>query len=202
MEATQIMSLTLVNKICEFIYLTPKENDWSFEAQIDNPPRLIRLKQIDCLINLFVPEVKHLKKVKSKIKYVINGNFIVKRNIGSLRNVISRMEERISWSIYKKQYGSELNLEVLQCNYAPLFKFKIDLAKFQNYNSSILNNCFEVCYIELVSNDIINNINSDVLDSFLSEIIDTENRTYDKSELISIYNYPSEDLFEIDCEWV
>jgi len=78
MEATQIMSLTLVNKICEFIYLTPKENDWSFEAQIDNPPRLIRLKQIDCLIGLFVPEVKKSIKIKSKIIIIKLLNYYFK----------------------------------------------------------------------------------------------------------------------------
>ncbi len=54
----------------------------------------------------------------------------------------------------------------------------------------------------VVSNDISKKINCEKLDRFLALIIDPKNKSFTKEELISKYHYPTEDLSEIDEDWL
>ena len=43
----------LLYKVIDFTNMTPDSNEWSFEKQKENPPRFVRLKQIQALIGGF-----------------------------------------------------------------------------------------------------------------------------------------------------
>ena len=46
----------LLHLILDFHRMTPERAEWSLEAQRENPPRLVRLKQIDALWRAFLGE--------------------------------------------------------------------------------------------------------------------------------------------------
>ena len=48
-------ALDLLDKVIDFTNRSSDSTEWSFEKQQDNPPRLVRLQQIQALMEAFVP---------------------------------------------------------------------------------------------------------------------------------------------------
>jgi len=47
-------AVDLLDKVIDFTNRSPDSAEWSFEIQQDNPPRLVRLQQIQALMEAFV----------------------------------------------------------------------------------------------------------------------------------------------------
>ena len=48
-------ALDLLDKVIDFTNMTSDSTEWTFEKQQYNPPRLVRLQQIQALMEAFVP---------------------------------------------------------------------------------------------------------------------------------------------------
>ncbi len=197
----KISGLTLIEKVIDFVLLTPNPSDWTFEKQNNNPPRLIRLHQIDFLSNLFFSSNEFSDNVKSNVKSIISGEFIMKRQIDIYRNTLLKMDE-----VIKKKYpGDKRNIwtiDEIQYNYFRLFEYKLELTKLKKFNSGIIEISYPYLYSVTVANKISEKINSKSIDLFLGEIINPENKIYQKDKLNEKNKVLNVDLDEVDFEWM
>ena len=70
-----VKGINLVEKIIEFVELTPKNLEWNFESLKDFPSILLRLKQIESLLIAF--KLRDIQKfsIEEDIKNILNGQF-------------------------------------------------------------------------------------------------------------------------------
>lgn len=74
--------------------MTPDKSRWSFNALTDNPPRLLRLKKINALIDVFIPELKD-KILQAKLVSVLTGDFLNLRNESLCTNLFVEIDDKI-----------------------------------------------------------------------------------------------------------
>lgn len=74
--------------------ITPDKNRWSLDALTDDPPRLLRLKKINALIDVFIPEFED-KNLQAKLESVLKGDFLYLRDESLYTNLFIKMDEII-----------------------------------------------------------------------------------------------------------
>lgn len=209
-------ALTLVYNILEFISMTPDKSRWSFNALTDNPPRLLRLKKINALIDVFIPELKD-KILQAKLVSVLTGDFLYLRDeslytdlfvemddkIEELRSPYQRTKEELIKERQKRD-GTDFTFDLswengdLESNYLNLLNFKILLYNVKFYNSGTMELPYTRYFHYRVTQKISDSINIEEIDNFLHTVIDPKKKNYTKEELIEIYNYPNEYVDEDD----
>jgi hypothetical protein len=70
------------------------------------------------------------------------------------------------------------------------------------FNSVIVESNFQFHYSILLTKEFAEKLDTTLIDNFLSSVIDPLRRTVTKDELIQNFNYPPEDVFEIDIDWL
>ena len=60
---------------------------------------------------------------------------------------------------------------------------------------------YKYFYSFIMTDQILSKLNSKKIDSFLSFVVDPLGRTFSISELVGKYNYPKEDVCDIDLDW-
>lgn len=205
-NSTGITARSLVEDIIKFASMTADDNsDWFYVTLKDNPPRLIRLQQIETEIAVFIPELSGLKDIKMKIENVINGEFIEQRPICYYNELLKDMEKTIKkaepyWKKTNRWKSSDL------ChNFRDLLNFKILISKLLQYNSGIMEISYPYVYSYVRTKGIIQKIEKiggNEFDQFLSLVIDPIGCSYTIDELVKEHNYPNEDLSEIDIDWM
>ena len=94
----------------------------------------------------------------------------------------------------------EWELQDLCFNYRDLVEYKIKLNMLLNFNAGIMEISYPFSFSPIISSDISENIKYDKLDKFLSTVIDPENRIFSRDQLIKDYNYPKEDVYDMELE--
>ena len=200
-DPKKISGLTLIDKILEFISMTPNSVDWNFEKLNNFPSKLIRLKQINVLLNIFIPENIYLDDLKTNIENVVNGTFIKSRNIKLYETVFKQMDNEI---ITKLEYRPEKirewsNYDLLR-NYSEIIRYKQILNELLDFNNGILEISYPYFYSVIMTTDTSKKLNSKNIDNFLNLVIDPSNRIFSKTKLTKEYNYPKKDVYDIDFE--
>jgi hypothetical protein len=202
MQNEQINGISLIEKILDFISLVPDHNDWNIEKLKNNPPRLIRLKQIEVLLQILVLEVYDPNDIKLSIENTINGQFLLHRPEHIYNELFDEMETTIRRYKPKLKKSEPWLNSLLQDNFNHLIRYMIELNRISNYHSGVLVLSYPYFYAYLLSEEISANINSEKIISFLGNAIDPQKRVFNSNSLIKDFNYPSEDLTEIDFEWM
>ena len=197
-----ISAKTLLDTILEFVEMTPELDDWGFEQQKENPPRLIRLQQIDVLLKLLIPEFPDEYTIKKKILFIYQGEFIKCRAKERYQIVFDEMDEILGSHKIKKHKDFEWNIFYLKHNYCEAFEFKKDIRQMKKYNKGILEIGYAYASANLLIDSIASTINTDPADHFLTSIIDPLKQTFLKADLVKNHGYPHADITEIDNEWV
>lgn len=209
-------ALTLVDDILEFMSMTPDKSRWSLDALTDNPPRLLRLKKINALIDVFIPELKD-KILQAKLVSVLKGDFLYLRNESSYTDLFVEMDDKIEELrsphqrtkeelIKERQKRGETDFAFdlswengdIESNYSNLLNFKILLYDVKFYNSGTMELPYKRYFHYRLTQKISNSINIEEIDNFLHTVIDPKKRNYTREELIEIYNYPNEYIDEDD----
>lgn len=209
-------ALTLVDNILEFMSMTPDKSRWSFNALTDNPPRFLRLKKINALIDVFIPELKD-KILQAKLVSVLTGDFLYLRDESLYTNLFVEMDDKIEElrSPYQRTkeelikerqkrdetdfiFGLSWENGELESNYLNLLNFKILLYEVKFYNSGTMELPYTRYFHYRLTQKISDSINIEEIDNFLHTVIDPKKRNYTKEELIEIYNYPNEYIDEDD----
>lgn len=201
-------AIDLLDKILEFAEKTPNPHEWNFEALTSNPPRYIRLQQIDSLIKaLFGNEKKQnlTETLQLTMQSILSGDIIKARSLKDYETTI-----RFIWEYVENYSGSTIkegnvNLDELVFVFRDLLEFKKLLRKMMTFDS----NWIEASTIPLrFSNYLTKSISEnqagkyDDLDKILGLFIDPEGLSFTEEELIAHYHYPTENLIDVDIDFM
>lgn len=200
LDLKEITGLTLIDKIIEFVSMTSDPSSWTFEKQNTNPPRLIRLKQLNVLLKLFLSESFNSKDLRSNIQSVISGDFILYRDIKLYDKLFLTMDEFISRANDHPGKRKEWTSYDLKFNYKQLIKYKINLNKLLEFNSGIMEISYPYFYSVILTNEISHEVKFKNLDKFLASVIDPADKNFSKDQLIKDNNYPDVDVYDVDLD--
>ena len=199
-EPIEITGITLLNKILEFKSNISDTKKWTLADLQRDETNLVRFNQIQCLTKLFVPDVYTPNDLTTSIDSILNGDFINIREERIYKNLFLRMDKVITKSIDFLDKYKEWEVHDLCFNYRDLVEYKIKLNMLLNFNVGIMEISYPYCYSAIISGDISENIKYNKLDKFLSTVIDPENRIFSRDQLIKDYNYPKEDVYDMELE--
>jgi hypothetical protein len=215
--------IDLLELIFEFEGMTPNPNAWTINAQKGNLPRLIRLKQINSLLSAFFQPIKSeslIDKAKKlfllysseTIQTVLTGDFLRRKTIAEYSElskfIIATLSETRNFEtlIEKEIFEYELStihISELTIPYQRLIDYKKQIGKLLTFNSDI-SECSKIVFFSVYITDIfsskLKNTASDV-DKALELLINPNELSFTLDQLINEFNFPIEDLEEIDNEY-
>ncbi len=193
---------TLIEKALELDLCYPDHTTWVLDEQGKSLPGLqIRLKQLDVLIKVFIPESDWHKTLDAKIESVLSGEFILKREIKDYTELFLAMDNEIVKS--KVQAGENRDgwgLHTLKHNYEDLIRYKGKLNYLLKHNSGIMEISYPYYFSVIITDEISKKANSKKVDKFLASVVDPRNRSYSKAKLMKEYQYPTEDVYDVELD--
>lgn len=216
-QAKTYKGIDLLEKIFEFTAMTPDQSQWNLAALKDNPPRQIRFRQIQSLTQAFSGQTtkeRFLDKAKAffssstatiSIQSILNGDFIKTKTPGDYTELI----DFISKLAKEKEADTDdttepMHVAKLIMAYRQLIKYKRLLIELLTFNSGWLESSshisrFSIYLIDEISSNLDDKYSK--LDKALELFINPEGMTFSETELIEHYNYPKDDLSEIDMNY-
>lgn len=205
----------LLEKILEFDAMTPNQNEWSEKTLNTNKPRLIRFQRIKALliafdivqinsqnknstINFFTQQNSPIQDLtKIGVLSFMSGEFIKTRDFSKYISLISIIEQN---SLSMKAPVEILDLERF---YSYLMQYRISVYEVLSYNRRVLeaSNKGFIAAIKFTG-EVNNKIKEQIkmVDNLLVQFIDPERKILSEQELIDKYDFPKDDLDEIDFE--
>jgi len=200
-DPTELTGLNLIEKVLEFEEMTPDKSQWSFTAQKDNLPRLVRLQQLKVLLQVFTPETFDPQDIACGLDKLLNGSFVLFREETQYYDLFKRMETVIQTA---KSYPTEMQkswtVDHLKRNYTNMLGFKKSVNQVLNHNKGILEISYPYLYPLIITQEISKNLDTSQIDDFLRLVIDPLDRTFSKEKLIQEYDYPPDDVYDIDLD--
>ena len=206
----------LLDKIFEFIAMTPNSAEWKSEALKSNPPRYIRFRQIESLVRAFLGQkenVGFIGKIKGifnneeilTIQNVLSGDFINERTISDYAELIIFIKEFVKEK--ESIFGAEreLSLGMLVMPYQQLIKYKQQLVGLLNFNSGWLESSsvtsrFSIYLTNSVSRNLTEKFGD--LDMALELFVNPKRLIFTEDELKAKYRFPTENLSDIDIDFM
>lgn len=145
--------------------------------------------------NYFNPDLR------SEIKSVLNGYYIKDKKIEDFNELIDftkRFMQKNGYSGYK-----EIRLHELMFIYPKMIDYKIKLREIIGFNSGWLEasstfSIFHILLTDSISSNLINKHSE--LDYVLELFINPRKQFFTEEELIEKYDFPIEDLYQIDMD--
>lgn len=185
----KITSISLIEKIVEFLKHSPESEKWDFKEWEPRSGGYIELTQINILCELFAPEYFIANNVKSNILNVIKGGFILRRSLDTYSEVLTKMNTEINRG-NPHPNDIEWDLFRLRADYEDLFKYKIDLEQIVKPRGTIIEMSPKYSYTYSLKRKVSRSIEFSNIDSHLASIIDPLNRSFTIEQLKNDYNYP------------
>ena len=201
-DPIKLTAQTLIEKALELDSNYPDHTTWLLDEQGKSLPGLqIRLKQLDVLIKVFIPESEWHKTLDAKIESVLSGEFILRREIKDYSELFLAMDNEIVKS--KVQAGENRNgweLHTLKHNYEDLLSYKRKLSHLLKHNSGIMEISYPYYFSVIITDEISKKANSKKVDKFLATVVDPQSRSYSKAKLMAQYKYPSDAVADFDLD--
>jgi hypothetical protein len=191
--------------------MTPNPKLWKEGLLQESPPRYVRLRQINALTNALFNKKQNnfLGKAKSllmlnrtpAIKALLSGSFIKSRNIRDYESIIALIKTTVRDKEGQLGETGEINHKHLIDAYQGLMRYKkqlIDLLHFNDGEST--SGPIGLRFTVYVTNEVSSAIEGKYkrLDEALGLLIDPNSLTFTEEELQVDYNYPKEDIQEVD----
>jgi hypothetical protein len=198
--------IDLLNKVIDFTELTPEESNWNLNALTNNPPRYVRLKEIEALLSAFSEFSNQL--VADPFVWTINnfltGEFIKQRKIEEYSETIEFMQKYLISHGKIRGENSEIKIGELAFIFPFLVNYKRQTKKLFDYNSGWLAGGQTVRFMISMTNNITSCLNDKLsdLDHTLELFINPKGFTFTESLLFEKYNYPTDDLEEIELNYI
>jgi hypothetical protein len=204
----------LLQKIIEFAAMTPDKKDWHYEAIRHNPPRAIRYRQIEALMKAFllddggqdlalITRSRYREGHDTIIEAFLSGNFIYVRN----EETYAQLWEQMMQYVAKEENGlsetRDPSIAQLAFIFPKMMDYRQQLYEVMTFNSGWLEAGFASARYSIYITDAINkNLEGkeQELDQALCLFIDPKLRSYTMEELVQKFNYPTENLQEIDMD--
>lgn len=201
-DPTEITALTLIDKALELKAIAPDKSKWTLAAQNDNLPRLVRLRQLNVLLQIFTPEIFDTNDIGSGIVKLISGQFILQRQVSVYTTLFKLMDRVItSANRHPPNMRDKWTVHELEHNYLDIIKFKITINQLLKHNNGIMEISYPFFYPVILTDKISNQLDTTQIDEFLRLVIDPLDKTISKEKLILDHNYPTEDVYDIDLDW-
>lgn len=196
-------AIDLLDKVIDFKELTPDSDNWTLDEIKSNPPRLIRLKQIQSLAQAFLKNSKGECIVPddpgSVVSSILKGDFIKRRRISSYCKAVAFIKQYLGEDDLREIY-----LDELAYIYPLWTNYKLQINSLLSFNSR-----FMVCGLTSIKFTywVTDSISSNLLEKCtdlnkaLELILNPKGLTFTENVLIKKYNYPVDDLKEIDLDF-
>lgn len=200
----KLSALNLLERIIEYVHMTDDESEWTFEEQKGNPPKFVRLQQIQSLMQAFVPELMASESMRKSIGNFFAGSFIVLRAMDVYSNMVGLMNHTIEGSRFSDTKSNKLDVFDLQNNYCNLMDYYLKLMNLLNHNHNEMKGSDPGMFSYIVTNAISESIRAEAgcVSHLLSEFIDPGNHAYTEDELVDQFHYPCMDLLDVDMHWM
>jgi hypothetical protein len=209
-------AVDLLNKILEFEVMTPSKGEWSLEALKSNPPRQIRLRQIISLINAFLTTLPNINYIAKEISLPLNnpklliesflaGDFIQQKRIEDYASTIKFMKDFVKKTYFHYRESSIVDLLDLAFIFPELVDYKRRLQKILTFNEGWIEaNSTAAQFSIQITSSISRHLESGCsdLDKALELLINPKGLYFTRGELINRFNFPSENLSEIDLDFM
>lgn len=208
-------AIDLLDMILDFIEMTPDEREWNLRSLDNNKSRYIRLQRIQSLLkafNLLDSNRNIIAKTKNwfngdsreQINSVLSGEFMEKREINDYRELLDFAQR----FMLERGYPIDLFMPVNHVNslefiYPKMVQYKQKLRELIRFNfgwleaSGLFSN-FHIILTNSISSNLVDKY--DDLDSVLEMFLNPYKLTFREDELVSKYDYPTDDLRAIDIE--
>ena len=202
--------IDLIEKIIEFVEMTPNSSEWTYNSLKENEPRLIRLKQINSLISAFIFESKKdnfinknkglFSPQKVELQSILNGDFLENRNFNEYFEFIHFVKKDTKVSNF---VSKEIDFTDLKDAFLLFVSYKKKLRQLLEFNSrwlsvSRITSFYTIQITSSISSNLIGKYTD--LDDALEMLINPKNLSFTETELISNYSFPKENLEDIDSE--
>lgn len=203
--------IDLLDKILEFVAMTPNEKEWNYKSLSNNKPRQIRLQQINSLLKafsltsdktLFEKTTNYLNPdLRFDIKSILNGDFIKNKDIEDFGDLIKFAKQFLHEKNHS--YDQPIRMHELSFIYPKMVDYKIKLSEIISFNSGWIeaSSTFSIFHI-LLTNSISSNLNNKFqnLDNVIELFINPNRQTFSEKELIDKFGFPKEDLHQVDMD--
>jgi hypothetical protein len=178
----------------EFEGMQPEQDTWDESNLQDNPPRFYRLKALGSLFRAFE---------LGDIKEFAVGAFVLKRKIEDYSSLIKQMKSELK-TVTKFRKGEQLTLNEIAFLFKRLLEYRRRWDDVTGFSSG-LNACsakyrYAFYKINQVKTEIQDKISP--INDILSFIMSPVEKAISKEELVNQFDYPDEDLSDIDDEWI
>lgn len=206
--------IDFLDKILDFVEMTPNSNLWTLSAQKGNQPRVIRLKQINSLINAFFQTNKpngfidkamqlFSENKNETIQTLLSGDFLIRQNIIEFSELIKFITTLVNEKEKSDRDEKEIHIRQLTMLYQQLIEYRKHIRKLLTFNSgwlevSSVTSRFSIYLTDSISYNLKDKCTN--LDKALELFINPKNLSFTEKELIEKYNFPKEDLHEIDMD--
>jgi hypothetical protein len=207
--------ISLLDKIFEFIEMTPNSAEWNVKSLKANPPRLIRLRQIESLLKAFFGTNRKqnlLTKAKSMlfadqaitINTFLQGHFIMGYSIDEYTALTNSIKDSVRNRAGSNQQ-KEMGVEELVSLFLRLIKFKKQVRGLVTFNSTWLEASSDVSLFSIyLTNTVAENLCGKYkeLDDIIEQLINPKGLIFSTKELIGKFDFPTEDLSEIVIDFM
>lgn len=206
----------LLQKVLEFMVMTPDDVNWYYDNLRHNKPREVRYRQIEALMKAFLldDDGQDLAKIiyspyagehHSIIRSFLGGNFIRVRDVQLYAKEWQYIMEYATERTGKRLKEHELSNQLVAYQFYDLMGYRRKLYEVMAF-PSVRRIAAEVAsfqYNILITETINKNLEGKdkELDEALCRLIDPKQRSYSMDELVTRFNYPTENLSEIDSEF-
>jgi hypothetical protein len=193
---------TLIDSIFELLGLIGDDiSKWSLQDFEDNPPRLLRLRIVDVLSDIFLPDMYQGMSIEFKVNSILKGDFIDLRKYDDYCGVFEDMDKLISKSKFHlcKCKGARWDVGQLRHNYRKLIHFKTLARPLIEFNSGILAASY-FYYPAIILTENARQIDLSEIDKLICSIVDPWGIGVPEDKLIAM-GYPSENLSMVDDDW-
>jgi hypothetical protein len=205
--------IDLLDKVLEFTEMTPDKAEWNVDALACNPPRQVRLRQANALLNAFLcaePKDGIFEKLRlafagrsaPSIDYFLNGGFILTRKDSDYAELYAIMNDLVK-SEFSSAHADSLSPVKVKFIYPSLIDYKRQLRRIITFNSRWLEaSSVPALFSIIITGSVTKNLEgkTGMLDKTLELIINPSGISFTEEELINHYDFPTEDLRSIDFD--
>lgn len=202
----ELKAIHLLEKVFEFIAMTPDDKDWDVAKLKTNRPRQVRLQQIEALLVAFGLYERKSKgffgstsSIKTAIQSLLSGDFISNLNDAT----ISVIDDYVSKQLNDPFFDRKISGGEVRFIYQYLIRYRKQVYTLQTFNSGWLEASGKLTQYSIgLTNAITANLEGKTteLDSLLDLIINPNGSSFSELELIEKYDYPGVDLLDIDID--
>lgn len=198
--SSPITALTLLETATELQRMIPHARNNTFIEIQHNTSYTVRVAQLKVLIPLFVPEIVEVQHIEDQLEAIETGNFILRRDISVYSKLIEDMDAILEKSVPRFPKMQPWSILDIRNNFNYLKDYKLQVDKIISFNAGLLASYYQFHHAILQVENSNRNIAITEINNFLSLCIDPSGRSFSKQYLIDNFNYPQEDIRDVDLE--